>query len=67
MTDRTWKKLQFILLNMAREDPNEFIRQIYYSGIDEEDIEELRYLVSIARRAQGYDLEQDLLRLNSIC
>ncbi len=66
MTDRTWKKLQFILLQMAREDPNALISRIYHSGMDEEDIVELEYIIKVARRAPGYDDSKDLLLINTI-
>jgi RimJ/RimL family protein N-acetyltransferase len=67
MTDRTWKKLQFMLLKMAEEDPNQFIGQVYYSGMDSEDINELKYIINVARRATGYETEKDLLLINGIC
>jgi len=67
MSDRTWKKLQFMLLKMAEEDPNQFIAHIYYSGMDSEDIKELNYIIDVARRSTGYETEKDLLLINGIC
>ena len=67
MTDRTWIKLQYMLLKMAEEDPNKLISQIFRSGMDEEDINELRYIINVARRASGYDAKLDLLLINDIC
>ncbi|OGT90114.1 MAG: hypothetical protein A2514_11330 [Gammaproteobacteria bacterium RIFOXYD12_FULL_61_37] len=67
MTDRTWKRLQGMLIVMAREDPNGFLEHLYRSGMEMEDIEDLEYLVKIARRAYGYDAEKDLLRINRVC
>ena len=60
--DRYWKKLQTILLAIAKEDPNRFLREVYYSGMEEEEIKELQWLVKIARRAPGYEESLDLLR-----
>ena len=67
MTDRTWKKLQYMLLKMAEEDPNRLIAHVYHSGMDEEDIRELSYIISVARRAPGYKADEDLLQINGIC
>jgi len=67
MTDRTWKKIQFLLLEMAREDPNSLLSKIYSSGIDNEDIEDLHYIIEVARRAPGYDKEADMLLNEGIC
>ncbi len=67
MTDRTWKKLQYMLLKMAEDEPNQFIAQIYYSGMDKEDIDELSYIIHVARRATGYEKDKDLLLVNEIC
>ncbi len=66
MTDRTWKQLQYILIQMANEDPNEFLNYLYRSGMDSEDIQEMAYIVEIARRARGYDAKKDMLRIKRI-
>ncbi len=67
MTDRTWKKLQLMLLVMAREDPNALLAHIYHSGMDNEDITDLKYIIEVARRAPGYEKTEDLLLANMIC
>jgi hypothetical protein len=56
-----------MLLKMAEEDPNRFLDHLYHSGMDEEDIQDLKYMVEIARRAKGYDAEKDMLRIKRIC
>ncbi len=67
MTDRTWRKLRYMLLKMAEEDPNHFLDHLYHSGMDKEDIIDLKYMIDIARRAKGYDESQDQLKLKQIC
>jgi hypothetical protein len=67
MTDRTWRKIKYMLLKMAEEDPNRFLDHLYHSGMDEEDILDLKYMVEIARRAKGYDADKDMLRIKRIC
>lgn len=67
MTDRTWKKIQYMLLKMAEEDPNGLIEHLYHSGMDKKDIKDLKYVVNVARRAKGYNPEHDLLKTNAIC
>ncbi len=64
--DRYWKKLQAILIGMAKEDPNRFLREVYYSGMSGDDLQEIKWLVEIARRAPGYDESQDMLRISNI-
>ena len=46
---------------MAYEEPNALIAHLYYAGLDEDDMQELKRFVEIARRAPGYDKQQDLL------
>lgn len=53
------KKIRAMLVTMANEDPNEFIRYLYHAGLDHEELEDLTYLLKIARRATGYDVDQD--------
>jgi hypothetical protein len=67
MTDRTWRKIKYMLLKMAEEDPNRFLDHLYHSGMDEEDIQDLKYMVEISRRAKGYDAEKDMLRIKRVC
>ncbi|MEJ2612392.1 MAG: hypothetical protein P8179_20600 [Candidatus Thiodiazotropha sp.] len=67
MTDRTWRKIKYMLLKMTEEDPNRFLDHLYHSGMDEEEILDLKYMVEIARRAKGYDADKDMLRIKRIC
>lgn len=53
------KKIRAMLVGMATEDPNEFIQRLYHAGLDEDELEDLAYLLKIARRAPGYDKRQD--------
>ena len=64
--DRYWKKVSAILTVMAKEDPNRFICEVYYSGMEGEEIQAIKWLVDIARRAQGYDVNHDQLRICGI-
>ena len=66
MVDRTWKRLQAMLVKMANEDPNALIQYLYSSGMDNEDMQDLEYLVTIARRARGYNEDADMLRIHNI-
>lgn len=66
MTDRTLTKLKYMLLKMADEDPNHFLDHLYHSGMDQEDIHDLKYMIDIARRAKGYDESKDQLKLKQI-
>ena len=47
-----------LLVKIANEDPNAFIRHCYESLSDEE-LDAVGYLLRIARRAQGYDAISD--------
>ena len=67
MTDRTLKKIKYMLLKMAEEDPNHFLDHLYHSGMDQEDILDLKYMIDIARRAKGYDESLDQLKTQGIC
>ena len=59
------KGLKYMALKMAFESPNETINAIYHSGMPEEEIKELKYIINAARRAPGYDSEKDIiLRMN---
>ncbi len=53
------KKIRAMLVTMAKEDPNDFIRRLYHAGLDQDELEDLKYLLKIARRAPGYDEHQD--------
>ena len=61
--DHYWKKINAILMGLAKEDPNRLLREIYFSGMSGEELEEMQWLVDIARRAPGYIDKQDLLRI----
>ena len=65
--DRDHKRQQAILINLAKEDPNTFLQQVFESGLTRSDLKELEYLINIARRAKGYDSDQDILRKKNIC
>ena len=64
--DRYYKRIQAMLIDMARTDPNNLIRRLYESGMNVEEIRELGYIVDIARRAVGYDETQDVLKKKGI-
>ncbi|MEE9493037.1 MAG: hypothetical protein V3W04_06625 [Gammaproteobacteria bacterium] len=66
MTDRTMKRILAMLSKMAYEDPNNFIEYLYHSGMDVDDMRDLEYLVSIARRAPGYKKSKDQLKINGL-
>ena len=65
--DRYQKRLQTILFRMAYESPNEFLNYVYHSGMEHEEVRELKYLVDVARRAPGYDPTADPLKIHGIC
>ncbi len=67
MIDRTLKKLKTMLLKLAEEDPNHFLDHLYPSGMDQEDLFDLQYMIDVARRAKGYDASQDQLKRRQIC
>lgn len=56
-----------MLLKMAEENPNHFLDHLYHSGMDQEDLFDLHYMIDVARRAKGYDESQDQLKLKQIC
>lgn len=53
------KKSRALLVTMAKEDPNEFIQRLYHAGLDDDEREDLHYLLTLARRAPGYDARED--------
>ena len=53
------KKIRAMLVEMANEDPNEFIRRLYHTGLDHDELEEHKYLLKISRRTFGYDENRD--------
>lgn len=63
-TDRQYRA---ILSRMAREDPNTFLQRMYEAGLDRSDIEDMKHLINIARRANGYVESKDPLKLNGVC
>jgi hypothetical protein len=60
------KGLKYMALKMAFESPNETINAIYHSGMPEEEIKELQYIINAARRAPGYDPEKDVIKKMNI-
>jgi hypothetical protein len=64
--DRYWKKVQAMLIDMARSDPNATIRRVYESGMTDDEVREIGYIVDMARRAVGYDESQDVLKEKGI-
>ncbi|MDX5935440.1 hypothetical protein [Acidithiobacillus thiooxidans] len=55
------KGLKYMALKMALEAPNETLNAIYQSGMPEDEIKDLKYIINAARRAPGYDPEKDLI------
>lgn len=53
------KKIRAMLVIMAKEDPNAFLLRLFQAGLDDTEREELGYLMTIARRAAGYDPQLD--------
>jgi hypothetical protein len=64
--DREHKRNQAILVTMAREDPNVFLQKAYAAGMASEDLVDIGYLITIARRAPGYDPDRDPFLTNNI-
>ncbi len=60
------KGLKYMALKMAFESPNETLQAIYHSGMPEAEIKDLIYVINAARRAPGYDPEQDMIRKMNI-
>ena len=60
------KGLKYMALKMAFESPNETLNAIYFSGIPDDEIAELRYIINAARRAPGYDPKKDVLLIKGV-
>lgn len=60
------KGLKYMALKMAFETPNETISAIYHSGMPEDEIKELQYIINAARRSPGYDPEKDIIKKMNI-
>lgn len=65
--DREFTTTRGILVAMATEDPNTFLGCVSNAGLEDDDIEGLEYLVDMARRAPGYDVRADMLRIRGVC
>jgi hypothetical protein len=65
--DREHRRNQAILTTLAREDPNVFLQKAYAAGMNKEDLFEIGYLITIARRAPGYHPDRDPFRIYDLC
>lgn len=56
-----------ILVAFAAEDPNVFLSHVSDAGLSNDDIDQIDYLITLARRAPGYDARLDTLRRHPVC
>lgn len=65
--DREFATTRGILIAMAKEDPNTFLGCVSNAGLEDDDICGVEYLIAMARRAPGYDVRADMLRIRGVC